>query len=273
MVYFGKKPDTKKLQPIFWNRRFILLFSSFVAVSSALLLLIHTTPTSASGADISKAFHSTDTLNAGQIVSIHPNKADYVKLASTNSGDKVIGVVVIDGEATLEIKKSETKKTYQVATAGRALVSIDPNTSIDRGEQVGIGDRAGVGAKAKIGRQVVGVAEASSGSSEIIGGLRTIPIIVSPGIVASSVTQDNIFARIAGQDVSALQVFFAMAIALVGLIAIGFLTYSSTRGSITAIGRNPLSKSAILGAMGQVMFMVTMISLVCVGLMYMTLRI
>lgn len=273
MVYFGKKPNIKKHRSIFWSRRFIQLFSGFVVVSSALLLLIHTISTSASGADISKAFYSTDTLNAGQIVSINPKKADYVKLASANSGDKLIGVVVINGEATLEIKKSETKNTYQVATSGRALVSIDPNTSIDRGEQVGIADKAGVGVKARIGKQVVGVAEASSGSAEIIGGLRTIPIIVSPGILASSLTQDNIFARIAGQDISALQVFFAMAIALVGLIAIGFLTYSSTRGSITAIGRNPLSKPAILGAMGQVMFMVTMISLVCVGLVYMTLRI
>jgi hypothetical protein len=138
---------------------------------------------------------------------------------------------------------------------------------------VGVSSQDGVGIRASAGKQTVGVAESSSKDLAVVDGVKQLPIIVTPGVAEATISQGNVFARVAGKDISAVQIFFAMAIAVCGISAIGFLSYSSIRNGMMAVGRNPLARPAILSATSQVMFMVSLIALVSVGLMYLTLRI
>lgn len=227
-------------------------------------------------ADMSKTYTASHSLAPGQIVALSGKDAGSVIVAKRDDSKRVLGVVVSANDSTLELRASDssTEQIVNVALAGRAMVLLGANVDdIGRGDLVGISSQDGIGQKAQAGYQTVGVAEVSSSSLEVHDGYKKMPIIVTPGVAEAAVTQDNVYARVVGKDVSVLQMVFATLIAFFGLVAIGFLSYSSVRYGVVAVGRNPLAKPAILGAMVQVMVMVALIAIVSVGLMYVTLRI
>lgn len=223
-------------------------------------------------ADITKVYKTDVQLTPGSIVALSGEKADYTVIAKEDDKQRVLGVVVDKNDSSVALETSISGAN--VALAGRALVNVlASENSIRRGDLISVSSVDGVGLKARPGKQTVGVAEASTKDLPADNGIKKLPIIVTPGVAEATITQGNVFARVAGKDVSAVQVFFAMAIAVCGIAAIGFLSYSSIRNSMMAVGRNPLARPAILSAMSQVMFMVSLIALVSVGLMYLTLRI
>ena len=57
---------------------------------------------------------------------------------------------------------------------------------------------------------------------------------------------------VAGKPVSPIRVYMSLAILVVATAISGSLIYSAVRSSITAIGRNPLSKKAIMRGLFQV---------------------
>ena len=128
--------------------------------------------------------------------------------------------------------------------------------------------------RAGAGDAVLGVAEASSEGIDEVDGFKLLPVIVNPKTLASGTGEldNNVFAKLAGKNVSVLQVAFSVAIAIIGLVTIGFLSYSSIKNGVVSVGRNPLARPAILSALAQVMLMVSIVALVSIGLMYITLK-
>ena len=221
--------------------------------------------------DISKFYKTTSSINEGSIVSLSADSPDYVELAKKGSSTNILGVVVGAGNSTLELNNSDAG--VNVAISGRTEVSVKSSSdSIARGDYVAISDQDGVGELATVGDRTIGIAEASSKDLPEEGGIKKLPILVAPGVAPGN-KSISFIASVAGREVSGLQIFFSTIIAVCGLAAIGFLSYSAVRNGLFAIGRNPLAKPAILGGLMQVMFMVSLIALVCVGLMYVTLRI
>lgn len=263
---FGKTTDSKNGKGALLLKLCFLVFGLITSVGTLSLTV------QAVNSDISKVYKTEAEIVPGQIVALSGEKADYAVVANKDDKERVLGVAVRQDDSTLALQTEETG--VNVALAGRAMVNIlGSENSISRGDLIGVSDVDGVGIKATAGKQTVGVAEASSKDLEESNGIKQLPIIVTPGVAEATISQGNVFARVAGKDVSAVQIFFAMAIAVSGIVAIGFLSYSSIRNSMMAVGRNPLARPAILNAMSQVMFMVSLIALVSVGLMYLTLRI
>ncbi len=247
---------------LYWLIAFITLITTIILSSQALAIVT---------SDISKFYKTDSTINSGSIVAVKADKADFVELASKDSQTDILGVAVGSGNSTLEINNSNNG--VNVAIGGRTEVSIKASSnSIERGDYIGVGADNGIGDVVSIGQKTVGIAEVSSKELPEVDGIKKLPILVMPG-VAPGEKSVSFVASIAGRKVSGLQVFFSSIIGICGLAAIGFLSYSAVRNGLFAIGRNPLAKPAILGGLMQVMFMVSLIALVCVGLMYVTLRI
>lgn len=250
-----------------------VFFVSFLAFMATILSSSYVLAVSA---DMSKTYLASQDIGSGQIVALSGENAERVVVAKRNDTQRVLGVVVSANDSTLEFRDRDNNDDHMVnvALAGRAMVLLGPNSEdINRGDLIGISDgQDGIGEKAKPGYQTVGVAEVSASSLDNEGDYKKMPIIVTPGVAEAAITQDNVFARVVGKDVSVLQMVFATLIAFFGLVAIGFLSYSSVRHSVVAVGRNPLARPAILGAMIQVMVMVSLISIVSIGLMYVTLK-
>lgn len=232
---------------------------------------------SAINSDVARWYFSDENLEAGSIVSIKSEKGNFVERAVSGSSTALLGVVVSEDQASISIDKQQGDT--QVAIAGRAEVRVsNANGPIARGELVGLSNESGVGAKAKEGQPVVGVAESSFGNETNQDGEQNglMPIIVSVGVAPSSTNEASStttwLKSVAGKDVSALQIAFVFFIAIVGIIAISFLSYSSIRNGVRAIGRNPLAKPVILRALSQSMIMVSLIAICCFSLMYFMLR-
>lgn len=235
-------------------------------------------PVLAANSDLARWYSSDEELENGKIVSIDPEKGDFVSSAQSTSKARLLGVVVKDGDALLSVNRKEGG--VQVAIAGRTEAEVSMvNGPISRGDLIGLSTTPGVGAKAESGQPVVGVAEASFGeegnAKSSNSGL--IPILVSVGVAPSALGAfDSASATwvrsIAGNDVSALQLAFVFFIAAIGIISIVVLTYSSTRNGLAAVGRNPLAKPSILRALSQAMIMVSVVAISCVSLMYFMLR-
>jgi len=261
------------------NRLFVA--RSVLSIFLSLFLLSNLGGTSqAATSDVAKWFTSASSLEEGTIVSIDATNADAVTVASMDQSTKLLGVVVSSGNATISLDGSTQEGKVQVAIAGRAQVKVDKsNGPISRGDLIGLSKVSGIGAKANEGEPVVGVAESSFGSEGDSSSEETIllPMIVSVGVAPSSslaqgATSTTWVRSIAGRDVSALQLFFVFFIAAVGVIAISFLSYSAVKSGVTATGRNPLAKPAILRALSQTMIMVSLVAISCFSLMYFMLR-
>lgn len=227
--------------------------------------------------DIAKWYSSDQSLSSGEIVSVNSEKAEYIVPASSRTAQRLLGVVVSENDALLSIDKKTDG--VQVAIAGRAQAKVNlSNGPISRGDLVGLSAYDGIGSRAQGGEPVIGIAEASFGEeydekSEKSG---LIPVIVSVGVAPSSLqskgSSTTWLRSIAGHDVSALQLAFVFFIAVIGLVSIVTLSFSSIRNGMIATGRNPLAKPSILRALSQAMIMVSLVAISSFSLMYFMLR-
>lgn len=226
--------------------------------------------------DIARWYLAEQPIGASEIVSIKNDKADYVERAVNTKETKLLGITAAEGESLLSI--DQKNEGVQVAIAGRSQVKVNvSNGPINRGDLIGLSATPGVGAKAEDGKPVVGTAEASFNPSGSEPGESILPVVISVGVAPSTLGSTTAGAQswltsLAGNDVSALQLAFVFFIAAVGFVTIVVLTYSSAKNGVVAVGRNPLAKQSILGALSQAMVMVTIVAISCFSLMYFMLR-
>src|SRR5271154_5954427 len=93
------------------------LVSGLLVIGAGIVLLaLGWAPANASSANISHAYHATGHITDGSIVSLDPQRSDYVQLASTDNGSHLVGVAVASNDSLLAVDASST--TVQIATSG-----------------------------------------------------------------------------------------------------------------------------------------------------------
>ncbi|MEP7166771.1 MAG: MerR family DNA-binding transcriptional regulator [Candidatus Woesebacteria bacterium] len=96
------------------------------------------------GVDLAEFFPSSDTLEAGDLISIDGSNPVTIKKGTETDGQKVVGIISTQPGLTLG---QEAPTSYKVALAGRVPVKIDPNSpEIHIGDFIGA---TGVPGKAK----------------------------------------------------------------------------------------------------------------------------
>lgn len=258
----------------------------------SLLVLFGLSPAGAASANLSHAYQSAGPVPNGSIVSLDPKRSDFVQLANTGNGSRLLGVAVADNDSLLAVGASAT--TIQVATSGTATVLVSTlNGDIRVGDQVAVSPFNGVGMKAEAGSHVIGLAQTAfnSGSEgaatqtatdkagkqkEVkVGRLRlSIAITVNNTGVGSG--EQNALQRwtrnLTGRNVSTIRIILSLLIAVIALLTLITLIYGAIYGSIISVGRNPLAKHAIFRTLGSVLGMVIITATIATVMIYSLLR-
>lgn len=244
----------------------------------------------AANADISRSFKASEPLAEGAIVSANTSKPGYVVLANETEGQP-LGVVTTATNSLIAI--NQQSDSVQVAVGGRAVVLVSTlNGDIHSGDLIAPSLINGVGVRAtKQSSKVIGVAQqdfnvksngvktqsvrlADNSSTNVAIG--SVPMVIAIGAsVGTTDAQSGLTgwaSSLMGHQVSMWQLVLAVAIALVGFMALVVLVYGAITSGISAVGRNPLAKPTIFEALSQVMAMVSLIALSSVSLMYLVLR-
>jgi hypothetical protein len=253
-----------KINTIFKFKTYVLI----VAVSILVLLQF-----SVVAQTVNQGYNSDEPLQKGMIVVIKDNDANKVDKATSESIEKIKGVVVQQNDSPVTL--SSSGQNVFVATTGiyETLVS-DENGSIKAGDYISISSLAGIGMKAKDDQKiVVGRAAADFdgqqgkvGSSEdpkTKAKINFARIKVSVGVSQNPWLRENfgnavprfvqkLSISIAGKPVNTTRIWMATAVFLGTALIVGVMLYSGARSSLLSVGRNPLSKSAIIRGLGQV---------------------
>jgi hypothetical protein len=254
--------------------------------------LIFTPKIRALGSDISKSYSGDSAIVAGSLVSLDSGKLGYIVLANSKNSNQLIGVAVDGRGSLIAIDQSENKIQVSINGSASTLVST-VNGDINTGDYIAQSSISGIGAKALPGDKTVGIAQSSftSKSSSLqkqkitdSNGFETevsigqIPVLVSASSLPKD-TKDEVStledwaSKLVGHRVSLMRIVFCGVIAIISLIALVIIVYSSIHSSIVAVSRNPLAKPMIFEALAQVLVMVALVSVISITTMYLVIRI
>src|ERR1017187_2055323 len=73
---------------------------------------------SASSANVSHSYHSAGSITNGSLVSLDPQQTDYVEMANSYNGSRLLGVAVASNDSLLAVDPNSGE--VQVATSGSA---------------------------------------------------------------------------------------------------------------------------------------------------------
>jgi hypothetical protein len=238
---------------------------------------------------ISQGFTSAKDVTASSLVSLRANTANEVELSEAAKADRLLGVV---GNKPL-IELTDERNEVQVVTSGlTATLVSDINGVVKSGDKITASPIRGVGMRATQNAVVVGTAQLDLNTakatkrmlSDIHGKHHTVAIGVvpvqihvtyySPKSDTSSLIPPFLQAianRISGNYVSPMRVLLAAVMFLFLFVSVSILLYSAVHSSITSIGRNPLSESAVRKSLRQVGLTVAGVSLFMVLAIYLVL--
>jgi hypothetical protein len=256
----------------------------FPVLTLLLLAFVFSAPLSYADT-IVRGFNAKGTLEPGIIVALSGKASDTVEISAANNPTKIYGVVIDPAQAPLTVQKKGQQ--VFVATGGSypVLVSTQEGT-IKAGDYISISSISGIGAKAKEQPTVLGKADEDfSGKTNIITTtaegykIGRIKVTIIPGknpLVRDNVAIPSFLKRfgqaIAGKNISALRIYIALVIFVVASIIALTVLAVGVRSSITAIGRNPLSKKSILRGLFQVITVAFLVFLVGMVGVYLLLR-
>lgn len=211
-------------------------------------------------------------VQTGMIVALQPKDAQKVQPATSEDIERMRGVVVDPADAAVTL--AGPNQAVFVANTGRFNVLVsNQNGNIKVNDYISISSLPGIGMKARDdqkivlgravanfdGRQgVVSTTEVKDGGnsrSVAIGKLAVdITIIRNPRISAANVPGfvQSVTNSIAGKPVNPTKAYLALAVLVMSGIISGSMLYAGIRSSISAIGRNPLSKRLIVSGLIQV---------------------
>jgi hypothetical protein len=243
------------------RQRYLILIVIGVAVGFFNLGLISAT---ASSTNISHSYHSKSNIVSGSIVSLDSHTSDNVILANSENSSRLIGVAV-DRNSSLLVLGS-TPNSIQVAESGtvNAIVSTIDGAII-KGDLISVSPFNGVGMKADQGYRIIGQAQTDLNSSsnnltsleltdktgnKSLTKVGYVRINIAIGVdTIKSVSELNSLQKLAqnltGHPVSAIRIAFCLIVALLAIVSLMVLIYTSIHTSIIAIGRNPLAKVSI----------------------------
>lgn len=262
-----------------------------MGLGASFLIVLSLAPAEASSANISRSYQSDSSISSGGIVSLERDRSDYVQLANTTNGSRLLGVAVGAKDSLLAVDVRTGK--LQVATSGSVNTLVSTlNGDIRVGDQVGVSPLNGVGMKALLGSRVIGLSQSefnrnSDGAtpqiikdkngktSQVYVGYVRINIAVGTNNGANGgelTSLQRVVQSITGRTVSNIKIILSLVVILLSLMALITLTYASIYSSIISIGRNPLAKHAIFRTLGSVLFMAGLTTLVASVTVFLLLR-
>lgn len=258
---------TKIKQYISWQRIVALLGLVFLIAMG----LQH--PLSAQA--VTEGYNADLTLQRGMIVMLKKDDPTKVELVTTETSEKMHGVVVAANDAPLTLSNSGQR--VFVATNGHydVLVSTQ-NGPVKAGDYITASAVSGIGMKASEKEPyIIGRALADfDGKKDVIGSNEVKDstgnkLSVSIGRVQMDVgvaknpllkaTEPNVpeflmkaATAIAGKPVNPVRVYMGVLVFGICTVVAGTLMYGGVRSGLISIGRNPLSKKSIIRSMFQV---------------------
>lgn len=256
-------------------------------VAGLLCLLIISLHSSTAKADnIIQGYSSKDTLQPGILVALDKTTAKSVKILPGGDSDHIFGVVIDPSDAPFTLNGDDSK--VFVATSGnfQVLVSTIGGT-IKSGDFVTASNLSGIAQKADSAEpRILGQAVSGfDGSANVIttnnkAKIGRIFVQINPqnNPLANNAVLVPSFLRkasvaVAGKSVPAIRIYAALGVFVFSAIVAILVLWSGVRGSLIALGRNPLSRKAIFNGMYKVVF--TGIGIFILGLagVYLLLRI
>jgi len=248
----------------------IRLFGVFLMI---FFPLFFATLSYAAAGSIAQDYRTTDTsIQPGTLISLL--SGNLVVPASTAKTD-LVGVATNQPAVTIS---DSTSNNIHVAVSGSALALVsDVNGTIKSGDPITVSPFSGIGMKATDPSIIVGISQANLQSTQLTtqkvtdkyGKTATIHVGALPltvgvtyytaanqGALSAFVPTflQNLANNISGKQVSPLRVLAGTASVVFGFLTIVLMLYTSIRGAMTALGRNPLAQSVIRKGLVDVAF-------------------
>ena len=244
-----------------------------------------------------QSYNTDSSLQTRLIVQLEPKDSTKVQAATQSSASKIFGVVVSPTASPVTLSGSGSANQAFVATTGNYQVLVsDQNGSIKSGDYITISALDGIGMKATNNNSIVlgKATSAFNGTGDSIGAtslknsngqqvtvqLGDVAVNINTGqnpLVKSQQSNLPAFLSSAGQSfssgpVSTGKVYLGLMILLVSAIIASSLLFAGVRSSITAIGRNPLSKKSVTRSLVQVTITSLMVFIIGLFAVYLLLR-
>ncbi|MGZ6005158.1 MAG: hypothetical protein ACXWLH_03320 [Candidatus Saccharimonadales bacterium] len=259
----------------------------------AVLLFISVFPHTTSAGSLSQGYHSSQSITSGTIVSLTKSGSNEIETTNSSNENLMLGVAVSSKNAIVDLQPSGSDIRVAISGEIPALVT-NANGDIKAGDNLIISQIAGVAMKdssSSNAKKFVGVASepfgaitagakqftVSQGGSDknVYVGLIKVKILVSDR--QSSVPRPNPFIafvqNLTGRPVGTAQLIAAVAVFLTTFSFTGLLLTGSIKGAFVSLGRNPLSKPAIISNMARVSVVGLLILIVGVAMAYVILLI
>jgi hypothetical protein len=224
--------------------------------------------------NLSQGYTSDEPLQKGMLVKDSDNDPNKVEALKQEDIDKLKGVVVQQNDSPVTLS-SEGQNIFVASTGNFEVLVSDENGPIAPGDYISISSLAGIGMKVRNDQSIVaGRASAefdgeknNIGSAEINGrkiSFGRIPAVIeivrnpmykSPDGTSVPKILERISVTVAGKQVSSTKMWLAAAVFLGSLFVTGTMLYSGARSSLLSVGRNPLSKTAIIKGLVQIVAM------------------
>lgn len=204
------------------------------------------------------------------------NSSQTVERTSTENVNKFVGIVTTK-EASLVTLTNDTASIYVARQGSTAAFATTLNGDIKKGDFLTASPLKGVVMKASLtDSRILGTAledfddaTAHNQSIEDVTGQRnalvnSLKIELNPRSIAGTDEAKKpllvLFGQsLTGKDVSQWQVFAALVVFLILLIAEGSIIYGAIHSTITSLGRNPLAKKAVYKQLLQVLGLVLLV--------------
>lgn len=214
--------------------------------------------TTATGAyDIAEDFPTRETdLQPGEIIAIDPNESGFVKRATLNDENLVLGIYSTNPALRLSQKESSGADMIPVALAGRVSVKVDVTSSpIYPGDRLSLSATPGLAIKAIDGNTIIGQALETWDCSKVDGPecKETVMVMVEKGSQSFSAST----ASLPSTDLTAVGDVNLGDTVITGTLNVGALAFDPFSNSIDAIGKlkiQPLALDDIEFLGGKVVF-------------------
>jgi hypothetical protein len=258
----------------------VLWFSRLVLTIT--MLSVSATPLAA--ASISQSYKSSEALTEGTMVSLDSKDTSRVVATTIENAANFIGTVIARENSTIAL--GDTGTSVQVVSTGTADVFVtDLNGAVKAGDKLTPSPVAGVAMRATTVSRIIGTAKGNMsatvtrqitdksnkqhtikiGRVSTILGISTFDPATSRGKSLVPVAIQSLANDIAGgREVAGWRIIVSIIILIIITILVFFLTYSSIRASIIAIGRNPLSAPAVYRSLFQLIAIT--LGLLCLAL-------
>lgn len=250
----------------------------------------------ASAATTPDPYQSDTSLPLGTIVQPEGKDSKKVIPASQEKLNNMFGVVVSSDNLPITITRGDSGQATYVATSGKYNVLVsNENGVIKTGDNVTMSSITGTGMKASPDQEII-LGKALSGfdgRNNVISQLQlkydngkaaktvsvgmvqvAIDISHNPEVTSTKTKLppqlERIGEQIAEKELSPFRLYLSIAVVIISIVIATVVLYSGIRNAIISVGRNPLSKKSVFGALLQVIlsgFVILIIGLFTVYLL------